>query len=61
MKSMIIKILACAFLAIGAIVCFGAEKIADRFFENKDEEAVLKIKAAAFVPVLLGMAILFLQ
>ncbi len=61
MKSMIIKILACVLLAIGAIVCFGAEKIVDRFFGKTGDESVLKVKAAAFVPVLLGMVILFLQ
>lgn len=58
---MIIKLLACALLVIGAVVCFGAEKIADRLFGKTGDESVLKVKAAAFVPVLLGMVILFLQ
>lgn len=55
------KITALVFLALGAFICFGAEKIAEAMFkEKKNESRVLAVKACSFIPVFIGAAVLFL-
>ena len=57
---MTFKILSLLLLAAGAALCFGAGKIAERIFEEKTEENVLKIKLLSFVFVALGLLVLFM-
>lgn len=54
------KALSLVLLAIGAVICFGAEKIAVKLLKDNSDGAQMKIKLAAYAVVLLALLVLFI-
>lgn len=57
---MTVKIISVVLLVLGAVLCFGAGKIAELIFKEKTDGNVLKIKLISFVFVALGLLVLFM-
>ncbi len=54
------KAISLVLLAVGAGLCFGAEKIAVKLLKDNSEGAQIKVKLAAYAVVLLALLVLFI-
>ena len=54
------KVIIMVLLIIGAVLCFGAKKIAENVLKRTDEKTNILIKLAGFIVVLASALITFL-
>ena len=54
------KVFIVVLLIVGAVLCFGAKKIAENVLKKTDEKTYILIKLAGFIVVLVSALITFL-